>query len=58
MSTLTLDEISARIATAEAGLASASTQYDRNVFTQIIGEYRRYADERSKEIAKLAAADS
>jgi len=58
MSTLTLEEISARIATAQAGLASAATQYDRNMFTQIIGEYQRYADERSKEIAKVAAAAS
>jgi hypothetical protein len=58
VSALTLEEIAAKIATAEAGLASATTQYDRNVFTQIIGEYRRYTDERAKEIAKLAAAAS
>jgi hypothetical protein len=56
VSALTLEEIAAKIATAEAGLASATTQYDRNVFTEIIGEYRRYADERAKEIAKLAGA--
>jgi hypothetical protein len=58
VSALTLEEIAAKIATAEAGLASATTQYDRNVFIEIIGEYRRYADERAKEIAKLAAAAS
>jgi hypothetical protein len=58
VSALTLEEIAAKIATAEAGLASATTQYDRNVFTEIIGEYRRYADERAKEIAKLAAGAS
>ncbi len=56
MSALTIEEIAAKIATAEAGAASATTQYDRNVFTQIIGEYRRYADERAKEIAKLRVA--
>ena len=28
---------------------------NRAMFTQIIGEYRRYSDERAKEIAKLTA---
>jgi hypothetical protein len=49
VSALTLEQIAVKIATAEAGLASATTQYDRNVCTEIIGEYRRYADERAKE---------
>jgi hypothetical protein len=55
MAALTQDEIAAKIATAEAGLARATTQYDRNMFTQIRDEYRRYADQRAKDIAKLAA---
>jgi hypothetical protein len=56
MAALTQDEISAKIATAENGLAAATSQYDRNMFTQIRDEYRRYADQRAKEIEKLAAA--
>jgi hypothetical protein len=56
MATLTQDEIAAKIATAENGLARATSQYDKNMFTQICDEYRRYADERAKEIVKLAAA--
>ncbi len=56
MATLTQDEIAAKIATAENGLARATSQYERNMFTQICDEYRRYADERAKEIVKLAAA--
>jgi hypothetical protein len=56
MATLTQDEIAAKIATAENSLARATSQYDRNMFTQICDEYRRYADERAKEIVKLAAA--
>jgi hypothetical protein len=56
MATLTQDEIAAKIATAENGLARATSQYDRNMFTQICDEYRRYADEQAKEIVKLAAA--
>ncbi|HXB50903.1 MAG TPA: hypothetical protein VNW50_24345 [Streptosporangiaceae bacterium] len=58
MAALTQDEIAAKIATAEAGLARATTQYDRNMFTQIRDEYRRYADQRAKDIAKLDAAAS
>jgi hypothetical protein len=58
VSALTLDQIAAKIATAEAGLAPAATQYDRNVLAQIRDEYRRYAEERAKEIAKRAAASS
>jgi hypothetical protein len=54
VSTLTAEQIDAKIATAEAGLASATRQYERNVFTQIIGEYRRYADEKAKAAAKAA----
>ena len=54
MSTLTQDEIAAKIATAEASLALATRQYERNMFTQIIGEYQRYSSERAKQIAKLA----
>ena len=58
MAALTQDEIAAKIATAEAGLARATTQYDRNMFTQIRDEYWRYADQRAKDIAKLDAAAS
>jgi hypothetical protein len=58
MAPLTQDEIAAKIATAENGLAGATSQYDRNMFTQIRDEYRRYADQRAKEIGKLAAAAS
>jgi|HubBroStandDraft_1064217.scaffolds.fasta_scaffold265346_1 hypothetical protein len=56
MAALTQDEIATKIATAEDGLAKATSQYERNVYTQIRDEYRRYADQRAKEIAKLAAA--
>ena len=51
---LTLDEIAAKIAIAEAGLAAATMQYDRNVLAQIRDEYRRYAAERTKQLAKTA----
>jgi hypothetical protein len=56
VSTLTPDQIAAKIAAAEAGLASATTQYDRNVCALIKEEYQRYAAERAKQIAKAAAA--
>jgi hypothetical protein len=56
MDTLTLDQIEAKIATAEKGLATATDAYDRNVLTRIRDEYRRYATERAKQEAKLAAA--
>jgi hypothetical protein len=55
MATLTLDQIAAKIATAEKGLATATTAYDRNLLTQIRDEYQRYANERAKAEAKLAA---
>jgi hypothetical protein len=55
MAGLTLEEIAAKLATAESGLSAATSQYDRNVFTQIRDEYKRYAAERSKQIAKQAA---
>ena len=58
MAALTQDEIASKIATAETGLAGATSQYDRNMFTQIRDEYRRYADQRAKDIAKLAATES
>ena len=58
MAAMTLDEIAAKIATAEIGLAAATSQYGRNVFAQIRDEYRRYAAERAKEIAKQAVAAS
>jgi hypothetical protein len=58
MAALTQDEIATKIATAEKGLAKATSQYDRNMFAQIRDEYRRYADQRAKEIATLAAAAS
>jgi len=49
-------EKAAKIAVAEAGLAAATTQYDRDVFARIREEYRRYAAERTRQIAKTAAA--
>lgn len=58
MDALTQDEIATKIAIAEDGLARATSQYDRNMFTQIRDDYRRYADRRAKETAKLAAAAS
>jgi hypothetical protein len=58
MTALTLDEIAAKIAAAESGFASATSQYDRNVSAMIRDEYKRYATERAKEIAKQAAAVS
>jgi hypothetical protein len=58
MATLTLDEIAAKIARAESGIAAAISQYDRNVLAQIRDEYKRYAAERAAEIAKQAAAGS
>jgi len=45
MDTLTLDQIAAKIATAERGLATAIDPYDRNMLIQIRDEYRRYAVE-------------
>jgi hypothetical protein len=56
MAALTQDEIAGKIATAENGLANATSQYDRNMFSQIRDEYQRYADQRAKEIGKLSAA--
>lgn len=58
MAALTLEEITAKITKAETGFAAATSQYDRNVFAQIRDEYKRYAAERAKEIAKQAAAVS
>jgi hypothetical protein len=58
MAALTLDEIAAKIATADSGFAAAESQYDRNVFALIRNEYKRYAAERANEIAKQAAAVS
>jgi hypothetical protein len=58
MTALTLEEIAAKIATAESGIAAATSQYDRNVFAQIRDEYRNYAAERTREIQKQAAASS
>ncbi|HSR86012.1 MAG TPA: hypothetical protein VLM11_17695 [Streptosporangiaceae bacterium] len=58
MAALTLEEIEAKIATAERGFAAATSQYDRNVFAQIRDEYKRYAEERAKEVAKQAAVAS
>jgi hypothetical protein len=56
MDTLTLDQIEAKIATAELGLTTATGIYERNMLIQIRDEYRRYATERAKQEAKLAAA--
>lgn len=58
MATLTQEEIATKIATAESGLAVATSQYDRNMFTQIRDEYMRYAAELAKQIAKQAAQQS
>jgi hypothetical protein len=58
MTALTLDEIAARIARADSEFAAATSQYDRNVFALIRDEYKRYAEERAKEMAKQAAAAS
>jgi hypothetical protein len=58
MAALTLEEIAAKIATAENGLAAATSRYDRNVFAQIRDEYKRHAAERAKEMAKQATAAS
>lgn len=58
MAVLTLEEIAAKIATAESSFAAATSQYDRNMFAQIRDEYKRYAAERAKQIAKLADAAS
>jgi hypothetical protein len=55
MAALTQDEIAARIAAAENGLAKATSQYERNIYAQIRAEYQRYAELRAKETAKLAA---
>lgn len=56
MDTLTLDQIAAKIATAEKGLATVTDAYDRNVLTQIRDEYSRYALARGKQEAKAEAA--
>ena len=56
MSALTLDQIAAKIATAENGLATVTNPYERNLLTQIRDEYQRYAVERGKQEAKLASA--
>jgi len=58
MAALTLDEIAAKIATADSRFAAATSQYDRNVSALIRAEYKRYAAERASEIAKQAAAAS
>jgi hypothetical protein len=58
MAALTLEEIAAKIATAENRFAAATSQYDRNMYAQIRDEYKRYAAERAKQIAKQAAAAS
>lgn len=47
MAALTLEEIAAKIATAESGFAATTSQYDRTVFAQIRDEYKRYAAERA-----------
>jgi Skp family chaperone for outer membrane proteins len=58
MSALTLDEIAAKIAAADSGVAAATSPYDRNVSALIRAEYKRYAAERATEMAKQAAAVS
>jgi hypothetical protein len=58
MAALTVEEIAAKIARAESGFAAATSQYDPRVFALIRDEYKRYAAERAKEIAKQAAAAS
>jgi hypothetical protein len=39
MAAPTLAQIAAKIATADSGLAAATSQYDRNVFAQILDDY-------------------
>jgi hypothetical protein len=56
MTALTLEQIAAKIATAEDGFAAATSQYDRNVFAQIRDEYKGYAAERTKVLERQAAA--
>jgi hypothetical protein len=58
MAALTLDEIAAKITTAESGFAAATSQYDRNVFAEIRDEYKRYAAVRAKQMEQAAAASS
>jgi hypothetical protein len=58
MTALTLEQIAARIATAEDSFAAATSQYDRNVFAQIRDEFKGYAVERAKQLEKVAAAAS
>jgi hypothetical protein len=58
MAALTLEEIAAKIATAESGFATATSQYERNVFAQIRDEYKRYAAERAKQMKQAPAASS
>jgi hypothetical protein len=57
MAALTLDQIAAKIATAEAALAAAKTPYERNLCALIRDEYKRYAADRAKQLAKLAGSD-
>lgn len=49
--------IDAKVAIAEASLAAAATQYDRNAYTQIRDEYLRYAAARNKLTATAAGPD-
>ncbi len=58
MTALRLEQIAARIATAKSGFATATSQYDRNMFAQIRDEFERYATERGKELERQAAAAS
>lgn len=58
MAAPTLEQIAAKITTAKAGLAAATSQYDRNVFAGIRDEYRRYAADQAKLAAASAAADA
>jgi hypothetical protein len=58
MAALMLEALAAKLATAESGFAAATSQYDRNVFAQILDEYQRYAAARAKETARQAAAAS
>jgi hypothetical protein len=58
MAALTLEEIAAKISTAERGFVAATSQYDRNVFAQIRDEYKRYAVERARQIKQAPAASS
>ncbi|HSR85280.1 MAG TPA: hypothetical protein VLM11_13980 [Streptosporangiaceae bacterium] len=52
MSLLTIEQIDAKIATAQERYDAATDEYDRNVCAQIRDEYRAYRKERLEKAAK------